>query len=210
MLHAGRFRHEVAVDLLLDRQRFDGLRARDALVEVPRDLRVDLPDLMMQIEEPPLEHPEKQRDDRHHQEHVTGQLRVDAQHDGRGAQDVQKEIHAIEQLPGEQFSNAAGVADDPRMDVAHAVLVIVVERQFLQVFERPIAHVAVHPELRGEADAHAHVGYGRCRKDEQRVQKRVRAHALDRALLYEMVERVFLQYRPRRVRQTAQNLDKHD
>ena len=210
MLHAGGLRHEVAVDLLLDRKRLDGLRSGNPLVKVSGDLRIDLPDLMVQVEQPALEHREKHCDDGHHQEHIARQFRIDAEHHDRRTQDVQQEVDAVEQLPGKQLADAAGVADDPRMDVAHAVLVIVVEGELLQMRKSLVAHIPVQAQLRGEADAHAHVGDGRRRHDEKRIQQCIGPNALQRAGLYEVVQREFLQHGARRIRQTAQDLDEHD
>ena len=119
--------HELLVGLFLDGQGLDGLGPGYSLVEVSRDGGVYLPDLVMQIEEPSLEEGEKHDDHGHHQEYQPGEFHVDAQHYNRSAQHIKRKIRSVEELPGEELTYPRGIAHDPCVDVAHAVLIVVVE-----------------------------------------------------------------------------------
>ena len=134
----------------------------------------------MQVEEPSLEEGEKHDDHGHHQEYQPGEFHIDAQHYNRSAQHIKRKIRSVEELPGEELTYPRGIAHDPCVDVAHAVLIVVIEGQFLQVGEGLIPHIPVHADLGGKTSLDSEVADYSRQYYEKHVYKRERNYAVKR------------------------------
>ena len=169
-LHVVRVLLEVFLDAVRDDERPDRAGARDALVEVARDLGVDLADAAVQGNELFLEVGDEDHDDRHEKQQKSRHLPVDEQHHDEREQDVGEIPDEVHDLPGQDVADAGRVAHDARVDVADVVRVEVRERQRLQVVEAQVLQIARDVDLDLAAQVDAEDVHERLREHHRKVQ----------------------------------------
>ena len=99
---------------------------------------------------------------------------------------------AVHQRPGAERTDALCIADDARVDIADAVLVVIREGQRLQMIERRITQIAVDANLR-EHRAEAGGVVDQRREDNGRnVDGDEVPDGIERSTAHEMIQRIAL------------------
>ncbi len=138
--------------LLFAVEGLDHTHARDRLVVAPRNLRVDPAHIAILGDDAPLEeyrHNDNHRDDHQHNQR---QMPVDAHHEPDCCDYVDRTPRQVKQTPCHQLGHAVRVGGDARDDPPNRRLVVVGERQVLQVVEHVPAQVIAHTLAQNAAD----------------------------------------------------------
>ena len=202
---------EVLVHALLHHQCFGGLGSGDALVEAAGDLGIGFTDAAVADDQSPLEKGGDQRHKGDDDDHPKCQLGVQAEHGDHAADDVGHVPDAVEHAPAQGGADAARIAHDPGVNVAHAVGVKVGKGKSLQVLERVPLHVAahVHFQLAGPVDARP--DQQRLRDDQRRIKDSKGYDALSGISQHEYVDGILLKQRQNDVHQAVdQHAGEHD
>jgi hypothetical protein len=116
--------------------------ALDRLVQIAVDQRRPLPRRAVGVANVALPVEGEQHHQRHHQIGDQRKLPVEQQHGDGDADQVEERPRQPGDRPGEELLQHAHVADQPAHQAADAHVVVIVERQRVQVAEERLAHVA--------------------------------------------------------------------
>ena len=130
--------------MILNSQGFDSLCAHDAFVKVSGDFGVDFPDFMVHGLQLFLENSKEKNQQRNSGENHQGKLGVHFYHHKHRADEVRNTPGAVNEPPADQTADTACVTHQPGMDVAHAVLVEIGEREGLKVLETGLPKFPVY------------------------------------------------------------------
>ena len=161
---------EILLHAVFDHEAFDGAGAGDALVEVAGDAGVDLADLAVDLSKPALKQTEDQRGDRKNRDHRKRQASIGQQHHQDCADEIAALPDGVQQSPGTELTDAGGIAHDPGVDVADAVLIVVGEGQRLQMGKGGVAQIHVHADLNFHAIDAADIVEPRADQDDSQVE----------------------------------------
>ena len=194
---------KLALDLILDHERFGGLRAGDALVERAGDARVLLAHPAVEKDELLLEIRARDDEDRHDHHHAQRQMPVEHEHHDDGEQQIRDVPHALHESPGQRACDAVGIRHDAGVDVTDAVLVEIGERERLQVVEGLALEIPADVELDLARAVGRDVVRGRLDEHDQNVEGQEAADAVHGLLGDKMVDGVLLEQGDDRVHGAA-------
>ena len=207
--HIGGFRHEALGHFVLDGQGFNGLCAGNALVEVAGNPGIDFTHFPVHANELFLEKGEQHHQHRQNQQHQSRQAGVQGNHHRRGTHQIGNVPHAVHQRPGGQRADAGGIAHDPGVDVAHAVLVKVGKGQGLQMPEGGFPQIPVDADLRNGGQGAGNV-IGDSREDHRDgVENDEEENGVHGLVAHIMIQRVTPKKRQDNIHQTAHEAAGH-
>ena len=111
--------------------------------------------------------------------------------------------HAVHQRPRDEGAYLRSVAHHARMDIAHAVGVVVGEAQSLQLGKCRIAQIAVDLHLGAEGEEKRHVVDQRGRQHGDHEERHVVGHGVQRGPNHKVIERIALEHGQDDIHHTA-------